>query len=363
MGLFIPSVFLYLLASPTQRYLLRRPGFWVMCGVALSCCLPILIWNAEHNWVTFNHLLALAGFGPAHADEPTDGPRFQLLGPLVYVGGQAALLLGFWFVTWVAAMYVYRPTVEKDPGLNYLWWMSAPMFVWFWAFSFKTGGGEVNWPVTAYLSGLVLASRWIQRQLESPSGWYRHWSRLNVATACTIGLAITLLLHHSEVVHPLLAKITGKPTASNRFPLRKLDPTCRLRGWRTLAAAVDEVRQRLQEEGAGEVFLVGVSWTTPGELGAYCKGNPRAYTFGPLAGDRHSQYDLWPGPLSQPEDFKGCTFLLIGDPIPNLAAGFDHVECGQEVVHYEHGRPISSWCLTVCRGFKGFPAPVQRGNF
>jgi hypothetical protein len=265
------------------------------------------------------------------------------------------LLLGFWFAAWLIAMIAYRPGTEKDPGLNYLWWMSAPMFVWFWMFSLKTGGGEVNWPVTAYLSGLVLATVWLERQMNSPSDRYRKLMRISVAGACLLGVMITLAVHHSEMVDPLLAQIAGPPSKQNRFPLRKLDPTCRLRGRKALAAAVDAERRRLEAEGNGEVVLVGHSWTMPGELGVYCEGHPHAYTFGPLLGDRHSQYDLWRGPLSQPEDFRGRTFLLVGDPFTKLPSGFERVEKPREIVYYEDGFPICCWYLTVCHGYKGFP--------
>lgn len=360
MALFIPSVGLFLLATPTYRCLLRRRGFWVMSGVAVVSCLPILVWNSQHNWITFQHLRALAGFGKSVVNEVPDGPRFYPLGPLTYVAGQAALLLGLWFVVWVMAMVVHRPTVEIDPRLNYLWWLSAPMFVWFWAFSFKTGGGEVNWPVTAYLSGLVLSAAWLGKQFESPRAWYRRWIRVNVVVGCGLGLAITLALHHSEWLHPLLARFAGPVVPTNRFPLRKLDPTCRLRGWRpTLARAVDEERDRLRAEGMGEVVLAGQSWTLPGVLGVYCKGNPQAYTLGPVFGDRHSQYDFWPGPLND-EEFRGKTFLFIGDPSPVLKEGFEEVGPPREVVHYEQGRPISYWVLTVCKGYKGFPKPLPQ---
>jgi 4-amino-4-deoxy-L-arabinose transferase-like glycosyltransferase len=356
MALFIPCVGLFLLATPAYRGLLRRPGFWIMTAVAAAGCLPILVWNYQHQWITFQHLRALAGFGKPVPDEAPDGPGFYWSGPLVYLGGQAALLLGLWFVVWLSAMVVHRPTVEKDPRLNYLWWLSALMFAWFWAFSFKTGGGEVNWPVTSYLSGLVLSAAWLGRQLESSRAWYRRWTRVNVAIGCALGLAITFALHHSEWLHPVLARIAGPAGQTNRFPLRKLDPTCRLRGWRTtLATAVDAELDRLRAEGTDHVFLAGQSWTMPGELGVYCKGHPDAYTLGPVFGDRHSQYDLWPGPLTKSDEFLGRTFLFVGDPSDELKAGFSDVGRPREVVHYEQGRPISYWVLTVCRGYKGFP--------
>ena len=120
----------------------------------------------QNGWVTFRHVDRLAGDG------------FHWIGPLDYLGGQAALLLGYWFVVWVAAMALHRPLAEADAGGRYLWWLSAPMFLVFLAFSFKTGGGEPNWPVTAYLSGLVLAAAWLARQLASPVVWYRRcWRR------------------------------------------------------------------------------------------------------------------------------------------------------------------------------------------
>jgi hypothetical protein len=232
------------------------------------------------------------------------------------------------------------------------------MFAWFGAFSFKTGGGEVNWPVTAYLSGLVLSAGWLGRQLDSPRAWYRRWTRVNIGVVCALGLAVTLALHHSEWLHPLMARFAGPPTVANRFPLRKLDPSCRLRGWRTLASAVDAERGRIRSEEGADPVLAGQSWTLPGELGTYCEGNPQAYSVGPLVGDRHSQYDLWPGPLSRPGDFLGRTFVFVGYPFPEMAAAFERVELSKEVVHSENGQPISCWILTVCRGFKGFPDPA-----
>jgi hypothetical protein len=355
MVLFVPSVFLFVLATPGYRGLLRRPGFWAMAGVAALACLPILVWNARHDWITFQHLRALAGFGHPVPDEPHEGPGIHWLGPLVYLGGQAAVLLGLWFVVWVLAMWAQRPTVEKDPRRNYLWWLSAPMFLWFGAFSFKTGGGEVNWPVTAYLSGLVLSPGWLGRQFDSPRAWYRRCTRFNVAAACTLGLAVTLAVHHSEWLHPVLSRLTGPPTATNQFPLRKLDPTCRLRGWRTLAAAVDAERERLRAGGAEDPVLAGNSWNLPGELGVYCQGHPHAYSLGRLTGERHSQYDLWPGPIDRPEGFRGRTFLYVGYPNADVRAAFERIEKPREVVHREGGQPISWWVLTVCRGFKGFP--------
>ncbi len=254
MVLWLPSAGLFLLTDPERRRLLARPGFWIMSATAGFFCLPILIWNMQHGWVTFRHVDHLAGDG------------FHWLGPLDYVGNQAALLMGYWFLVWLSAMVAYRPTAKSDAGVNYLWWLSAPMFLMFLAFSFKTGGGEPNWPVTAYLSGLVLAAAWLGRQLASPTVWYRRSVMAALSIVCGLGLAATVMMHHTDWIRPLLARVSGPATPDRPMPLRRFDPTCRLRGWHALAEAVDRERGLLRAEG-GEPVLAASSWALPGELG------------------------------------------------------------------------------------------------
>jgi hypothetical protein len=323
-----------------------------MTAVAGLCCLPIVVWNAQHNWVTVRHVLVLAGL--VRGPEPRPGLHIHWLGPLVYLAGQCALLLISWFVVWAAAMVAHRPWKESDAGVRYLWWLSAPMFALFLVFGFKTGGGELNWPVTAYLSGLVLTAPWLSAQLDSPVTWYRRCTQANLAVACVVGLLATLFLHYSDPLHPLLARLAGPPTRGDPFPLRKLDPTCRLRGFRALGAEVDRVRVELRQAGV-EPVLAGCNWSTPGELGFYCAGNPTAYSIGLALGDRHSQYDLWHNPLAHRDDFRGKTFVIVGGVTPALCEAFDSVEPTRTIIYKENGQPIAAWMLTVCRGYRGFP--------
>src|SRR5205085_3104227 len=143
---------------------------------------------------------------------------------------------------------------------------------------------------------------------------------------------------------------TGPPTEQNPYPLRRFDPTCRLRGWHEMGREVDRVRAQLAAEGIDPV-LAGCTWTLPGELGFYCAGHPQAYSLGLVTGDRHSQYDWWPNPLEQADDFRGRTFILVGDPDRRILDGFDRTEPPQLVSHSEGGHPVSSWVVTVCHGY------------
>ena len=355
MVLFVPSLGLFLLTTPAYRGLLMRRGFWAACAISAFCCLPILIWNAQNGWVTVRHVAALAGVSPRGPTEPT---HFHLTGPFVLFGAQAALLLVFWFVAWLCAIVVHRPTIEKDLDLRFLWWLSAPMFGLFLAMSVKTGGGEVNWPVTAYLSGMVLTAPWLVRQLQSPRPWYRGWVYANVTLACTLGLAITVFMHRTDLLYPLLSEFTGAPTPADPFPLRKVDPSCRLKGWSELGQEVDRICQQVFEAEGVEPVLAGCGWAMPGELGFYCAGHPQAYSLGLALGDRHSQYDLWKNPLDNPESFRGRTFLIVGAVTDaRLGAGFDRTEEVGRVMFQTDGHPLAAWSLLLCHGYKGLPLP------
>jgi hypothetical protein len=346
MVLWLPSLGLFLLTSPAHRRLLARPGVWVLGTTAAACCLPILGWNAAHDWVSVRHVHGLSGL--------RDGGGLSWAGPLAYLGAQCGLFLVFWFVAWLAAMTAHRPWKEPDAGARYLWWMSAPMFAVFLAFSVKTRGGEPNWPVTAYISGMVLTAAWLARQLTSPRPWYRNWTAANLGLACAAGLALTVFMHHSDWAWPLLRRLSGPPTPVEPFPLRRLDPTCRLRGWRTLAEEVDRLRDELRAKGVDAV-LAGSGWSLPGELGFYCQGHPAVYSLGAALGDRHSQYDLWhPNPVDDPGSFAGRTFIVVGAMPPQVRDAFEQIDAPRPVVHRERGQPVAAWPVLVCRGFRGF---------
>jgi hypothetical protein len=169
-------------------------------------------------------------------------------------------------------------------------------------------------------------------------------------------------MHRSEVLYPVLAEVTGGPTKSNPYPMRRLDPSCRLRGWQELAAEVDRLRGQIRREDRErgiDPVLAGCNWTMPGELGVYCHGHPQAYSLGLAMGDRHSQYDLWENPIDDPAAFCGRTFLVVGaNDVERLRAGFESVEDAGQVVHFANGQPLGAWPLVICRKYKGL-APLD----
>ncbi|HET6573227.1 MAG TPA: glycosyltransferase family 39 protein [Fimbriiglobus sp.] len=345
MLLFPVCVGLYLLTDRRRRGLLARPGYWVLCGLTALGLVPIAVWNAAHDWVSARHVAALAG---------ADG-GFDPLALPHFLAGQFGLLIGYWFLAWAAAVWHFRPWNRNDPRTAFLWWMSVPVFAVFLLAAVKSKG-EANWPAAAYVPGAVLAVAWVVRQVSDPDPRHRRLACFFLAAAVPLGVVVTLAARYAGLVRPLYAEAVPAPTAGNPVPIRKLDLTSRLHGWRSLAAVVDGLREQVRAEEGREPVLAAMTWTIPGELAFYCRGHPTAYTFGPALADRHSQYDLWrPNPLADAQVFRGRTFVYVGDITPELQQAFDRAEPPVEVIASDGGTPVADWRVRVLRGFRGFP--------
>jgi hypothetical protein len=349
MAIWLPCAACFLLTCRTYRHIALSSGFWLACCIAAFCCSPILIWNVQHDWITLRHVGTQAG---GEADQ------WRWLGPLRYVAEQAGVLLVYWFIAWARSIWANRPGRARDPGRLYLWWLSAPVFALFLVASLRTPG-QINWPIAAYVGGLVLAVDWAFTHWRQSGENLRKLTSTSLVFASVIGLVITLITHYPQLARPIFLAVGGEPTAGHPLPLRRYDPTARLRGWRHLAAAVDELRASLWAEGDDPIIATAF-WSLPAELGIYCAGHPDVFCFGAALQQRLSQYDLWqPNPTWNPELFVGKTLIYVGDVAPEVAAAFERMEHTQRVEYSEGGHPLVYWNVTVGRGFRGFGSPEK----
>ncbi len=335
MLLFPVCVLGWMLFHPAMRT--KRFGLLILGG-AIGL-IPILGWNATNDWTSFRHLLGHSENGGL----PT--PWYS---SLAFLGGQVGLLLGFWFVAWALAIRRFRKNSNSTEAL--LGFLSAPVFAVFLLSSIRTAG-QVNWPVAAYLTGFPLAVRFI---------WDRPLLRKLAIGTSVVGLFLSIGVLFPDVFRPAMAVVLPKPREEAPTPIRRLDPTARLAGWRTLAKAVDEVREQIRNEDGIDPELGMMVWTLPGELGFYCEGHPIVYSFGSNLADRRSQYDLWrPNPLADAQAFAGKTFVYVGEKLPDGC--FDEFECIRTVVAAEKGIPLAVWKIWVGRGFRGIaPRDAER---
>jgi hypothetical protein len=121
-------------------------GIAVAGTVSLIFFLPVLWWNSQHGWISFGHQLH-HGFRNEHQD----------LVNLRNLGDYAAFLVIL--VSPLLALSCFRSAVVRftDERYRYL-----AIFFWtvvlFFGFSAAKAHIEANWPMTAFISGLLMVA-------------------------------------------------------------------------------------------------------------------------------------------------------------------------------------------------------------
>lgn len=268
------SILLLLALTPKHRRELRRPGFYALLGVFALFTIPVLVWNANHAWITFAHLRDRGGLSTGPQFHPTEfltfvGLHLGVYSPLIFVGLMACL---GW--AWKKAGAHFKP--------RFLLAFTLPLFVMYFALSFKQTG-EPNWTAPASLSLALLAvPYWIERTQE------KLWARRFVAAALILGAVMSVATIDLDVVRRL----------GIRLPYTA-DPSARLRGWQTAAEQIQKVREKMEAELGVPVFLIADKYATAAALGYYLPdprtegvGHPPVYV--PESAYPGNQFFFWP---------------------------------------------------------------------
>jgi 4-amino-4-deoxy-L-arabinose transferase-like glycosyltransferase len=315
------------LVRPSLRARLREPGPYVACLLATLLFLPVLQWNAAHDWISF-------GFQLQHGLGAPRGSAIKR--ELDLVGGQLGLVSPIVFVLMAVAVWrtIRRPLDDARFAL-------AVVAVGSWAFfvySATRRSVEPNWPAPSYVAGVALLAA-----MASTAGWQR-WLRRGVALAAVL---VGVLYLHALV--PIL------PLAARR------DPLARNAGWDGVAARVDEARRL-----AGARTWVGAErYQDVSELAYHLPGRPDALCT--CLRGRRNQSELWPGfaQLAQPGD----ALVLVLDERPEgevheaaatLAPYFTQVTRSALAPQLRGADTVSVrrvWTLEGYRG--GWPSRVQ----
>ncbi len=112
-------VVLFALWKPARAHL-RRPGPWLALLVFLFCTMPVVIWNAQHGWVTFDEM---AGNASLHNQWH---PTLRYFWDFLFT--QALLLNPIFFVGMLWAMFAFWRQRHERPLWLYFFCMGAPLF-------------------------------------------------------------------------------------------------------------------------------------------------------------------------------------------------------------------------------------------
>jgi hypothetical protein len=325
----------------------------------------VVVWNARHEWVSVRHVARQTGTDAAN--------RFAPLSPLEFVGGQigvlgppVAVLMG------AAVVYAWRSAKRGTEGrrreMAFLLAIGLPFLALTTLTSFRTKV-QPNWPAPAYFTLLILTAHFVATRLREPATWkpWRPW----VYAAVALGVVVTPVMHHTELLYPMIGWAHPSRTDGELPSARRVDPTARLKGWAEQGGIVS---RELAALGPG-AFVLCDDYQQTAEMAFYVAGQPKTYYAGSyFTGERrkrHTQYDVWPDRSLDPADNPGLLgrdAVYVGyyhddDRGKDLRAAFDRVD-GPHVLDITRGGvKIRTVRLARCYGFKGMARPAGGGRF
>jgi Dolichyl-phosphate-mannose-protein mannosyltransferase len=292
------SILLLIGWTPRFRREFRGAGLYALFGVFALFTIPVIVWNANHAWITLIHLKARGGFDDGPRLRPGDFFVYLLLhlgvySPLIFTGMLAALA---W--AWKKGQTHLKP--------RFLLAFTLPLLLMYFGLAFKKAG-EPNWTGPAMLSLAILAVVfWLERASMSVQA-----GRFAVA-AMAIGALMSLLTADPEMVRRL-----GFPLSYDR------DPTARLRGWQTAAETVESFRKKFEAEHGGPVFLIANKYQTAATLGFYLSdkrleapGHPPIYS--PVGPFPENQFYYWHR-YDEDTDFTEVADEVLHSPASHLS--------------------------------------------
>jgi len=404
---FIPMLLTLMADRPGRRWLGTR-WTWLAIGIACLFTTQVVVWNARHDWVSFQHVSTQTGAA---------GGRFSLANVLELLAGQAGVLGPGMAIFMVAGvLYTVGHSHEArrhladtavtatgtDPDVRHLRFL-AIFGVTFFAFTFFTAFRakvQMNWPAPAYFTLMILAGYFLSTRLVSKRAWrpWRPWFWFTVV----FGLVMQPIAHNPELLYPAIGwandkivplarawkeqggwrKTVAKVLPDDPLDAQKVDFTYKLKGWEE---AGDVLSKELAQLGPG-AFALCHDYQQAAALAFYLDGQPPTYAASSYYQDepgRMTQYDIWPDrDLSPRSPLVGRNAIFLGRhdaPFPDLANAFERVEGvtmqkmkqidGQwaevpvqralKIEIVKDGLEVRTFRYFRCYGFKGMNRPTS----
>jgi hypothetical protein len=271
----------FVLASATQRRWLRTPGPYLAALAGLLIVLPLVAWNAGHDWATLRRALAV---------DPWVMPTTVAGNLLRLVASQFVFYAPLGFPILVAGLVAAGRYARRDERFQLLLWSAVPTLVAVLAAG-THALAKPHYTGPALLAALIAAA-----------GLWPQWRaqrllRAGLATSAALTLAI------------YLGVIVPTPLSTPLYEPAK--------GWQRVAAEIERVLPTLGPPG--QVFVLAEDYQAASQI-LFATGN-RVPVVAPFRG-----FDLWE-PQAAWIDRNGLLVdHLGGQAYATLSLAFDRLE-------------------------------------
>jgi len=297
--LFGLGLLLYLASVRERRRVLLHPAPWAGALITLAIFSPVLIWNAQHGWVSFAYQggrgLAQGGLHVGNA--------------LANAAGQAVWILPWIFVPLAIAVWQALRTGRRQERSWYCLCLGLPTIAFFTINPLWGDRGLPHWPMSgwlmlypvlgAYLDGLVAAKQ------TAPRSWA-------IASAALLLALAAIAVGHAATGY-------GKLLLPAAFAHG--DPTLEAVEWGPLRAEL-KARGYLDRN---DMFVIAPNWMDAGRIDQALDGALPVTVFGDLTEAKNFEFRY------DPKSLLGRDALIIGraitpDRLARLRPFFQSVE-------------------------------------
>jgi 4-amino-4-deoxy-L-arabinose transferase-like glycosyltransferase len=264
---------------PPARPHLRRRGPWLALLIAAVCLLPVVIWNAQHHWVTIQHV----------ASDGRLGQPWERTFTWDFLWQESLVLhpFFFWGALWAAAAFWRRK--PRSAFALFLFSMGAPLFLLYLALSLHSRI-ELNWIAPSVVPLFCLMAVY----------WEGRWAeaRRALKPLLGIGIGIGFVAAVLALDANLLTKIL------HRTPPPGLDPLRRVLGWKELAQIAGQERRELETRAGKPAFIIGEHYGFVSEITFYLPeaksgAGGEALVFCSTSRQPQNQFYYWPDYLGR----------------------------------------------------------------
>ena len=314
---------------------LLRPALWGAVLVALLAVVPVLAWNAAHDWISFRYQL-----GHAAGSSQWRGYRVAVY-LVVQVLGFGVLILAGLLAARRDLPSTLRQAATRISPLGFVACFGLPPLLLYTVLSGR-GTTLPHWSTPAWIALIPVAA----------AGVLRLWQGRRLLVKALFGLQTVICV---AMIVLLLAGGVGRETEPQASSLpgqmrdrAPVNPVADLYGWE---AAAQRAKALAQSNRIGTLAVM--NWSLGSRIAWYARPSPVKVI------NRHrDQFDLWFGTMTPGESVLLIDWSLMTFAPPVGPDRFEQCDLLEQMPVRHAGRQIAHFNFLLCRHWQAAAEPL-----